>query len=318
MRSILRQKILNLLYIAAIFINTWAFGQFKNFGTKAKVKPQSNFIVSAYGYYDIVREYGIGLQYQFLPAYSIDFGLYTVNPTPYFKDKILQWDYYDLKGYGISFKPKFHLNVLGQWYVSPNISFEWLKHDKTWVEEMVYYHEIVHYLTETKGKAYTIGWNFGRKIMINRVFLEPFIGVGLTSFKAEKITYEIDRPSLFPSQTFPETESYRQDYLQINIGLKLGVAFKKSKQLITIDKEFDRVYLAKSDSLSSFFKTVSKERLQQNKQLRMAFRRYKALNRHALMAYKKHYYNHEKLYLKIDELFIIIDSLRYYGIPEKR
>lgn len=293
-------------------------GQLKNFGTKAKIKPEPNYLFSFYGYLDLAREGGIGFQYQLYTKYNIDVAAYLITPNTYFKDKLRQWDYWDLKGFGFNIKPKYQFGLLGKWYITPNIAFEWLKHEKTWVEHMVYYHEIVHFLEETQGKAYTIGFNFGRKIMINRIMLEPFIGVGLTSFKAEKITYEVDRPSLFPSQTFPETESYRQDYLQINIGLKLGISFKKSKQLNAIDKEFDRVYLAKSDSLSSFFKTVSKERLQQNKQLRMAFRRYKALNRHALMTYKKHYYNHEKLYLKIDKLFIIIDSLRYYGIPEKR
>ena len=307
------QKIIIILFIAFISNKPAALGQFKNFGSQAKHKPQPNYFYSVYAYYDLVRESGVGIQYQLLPSYSIDISAYFINPTNYLKDKILQWDYYDLKGYGFSLRPKYHFSSLGNWYVTPNISFEWLGHGKVWVKEMVYYHQIVNYLTETNGKAYTVGLNFGRKIIINRFFLEPFIGFGVSSFKGEKTTYAIDDANVFPSQTYPIKDVYRQDFFQTNIGLKLGFSFKKSKKHAAIDKKFDDVYIPKAVSLNNYFKPIDPKTIENSKYLRKAYSRTKKLNSSALWRYKKNYADTAQFYRKMDTLFSIIDALIIKG-----
>lgn len=303
------QKYIITLVLVLFYSSTFVFGQLKNFGTKAKFKPEPNYSFNFYGYFDIARERGLGFQWQLFSKYNLDVAAYLITPNTYFKDKLRQWDYWDLKGFGFNIKPKYQFDLLGKWYISPNIAFEWLKHEKTWVEHMVYYHEIVNYLTETKGKAYTIGFNFGRKITINRFTLEPFIGLGITSFKGEIITYAIDRPYLFPTQTYPIKESYRQDYFQFNAGLKIGLSFKKSNKHAAIDKKFDEVYIPKSNNLKNYFKTINLKKPISNKNMQRALARYEALNRNALSKYKRYYGDTTVFYSKMDFLFQRIDSL---------
>ena len=69
------QKQLTIKTIILVFTtlcNTIIYGQFKNFGSKAKVKPEPNFKYSVYAYYDIIRESGVGFQYQLGNKINID------------------------------------------------------------------------------------------------------------------------------------------------------------------------------------------------------------------------------------------------------
>jgi|JI9StandDraft_1071089.scaffolds.fasta_scaffold117959_1 hypothetical protein len=304
------QKIIITLFLVLFYSSTPLFGQLKNFGTKAKIKPEPTYFFNTYTYYDLIREKGIGVQYHFLPSYSIDISVYSIAPNNYLRDKVLQWDYYDLKGYGFSIRPKFHFSSLGNWYVSPNISFEWLNHGKTWVE---YYYgrgsEITNNLEETKGKAFTIGISFGRKINMNRFYIEPFVGFGITDFKGEKTIYEINYRSYYSTVDNPEKERYNQDFLQLFAGIKLGLSFKKYKKHIAIDKKFDEVYIPKANSLKNYFKTVNFEDKTIKKDLRRAYVRYEGLNRNALVKYKRYYRDTAMFYNKMNFLFHRIDSL---------
>jgi hypothetical protein len=309
MRIKICQKIIITLFLVLFYSSSFMLGQLKNFGAKAKIKPEPNYSFSFYGYVDIARESGLGFQWQLFSKYNIDVAAYLINPNTYFKDKLRQWDYWDLKGFGFNIKPKYQFDLLGKWYISPNIAFEWLKHEKTWVEHMVYYHEIVNFLEETHGKAYTIGFNFGRKIMMNRIVFEPFIGLGITTFKGEKTTYEIDNPRLFSTQTYPIKESYEQTYFQFNVGLKFGLSFKKNKKHIAIDQKFDEVYIPRAKQLMDYFKTMDKKTIEASKNLRMAYSRTKKLNRSILLRFKNNYSDSSAFYRKVDTLFQKIDFL---------
>lgn len=289
--------------------------QIKSFGTKAKRKPEPNYLFSVYGYYDFVREYGVGVQYHFLPQYSIDFTVYKIYPYSAL-NFVGQWDYKDFTGQGICLKPKFHFSSLGKWFISPNFSYEWLQHDV--VPVAVYNGRgsmyIYHYQEEAKGTAYTIGFTFGNKIRVKQLFIEPFFGLGLTNAKLTKTTYGVDHQT-FEKKDFPYTKNIRRNYLQSNLGIKIGLTFKKSKKHQAIDKKFDELYLPKSDSLKAFFKTVTKEQLQQNKNQRLAYYMYKKLNSSSLRRYRKYYNDTTHFYQKMDDLFIQIEKLINYGIP---
>lgn len=289
--------------------------QLKNFGTNAKRKPEPNYLLGVYGYYDFVREYGLGIQYQVWNNFSIDASGYMIYPYSSL-NFVDQWDYKDFKGYGVSLKPKFHFTMLGRWYVGTNISYEWLEHGIVPVE--VYNGKgsmyIYHYQKEARGTAYTIGLTFGNKIRWQQIFMEPFFGIGLTSAKLTQTTYGV-YPQTFQEKDFPYTKNIRMDYLQSNLGLKIGLSFKKSKKHQVIGKKFDEVYIPKSDNLTVYFKNVPKEQLQQNKNLRKAHVRYKSLNMSSLWRYKNCYGDTTKFYKKMDDLFIQIEKLINYGIP---
>lgn len=290
------------------------FAQFKNFGTSAKLKPQPNYLFSIYGYYDLIREKGIGFQYHFLPNYSVDVSFYQIVPNNYLRDKVLQWDYYDLKGYGFSIRPKYHFAGLSKWYASPNISFEWLSHGKTWVE---YYNgkgsDIYHSLEETNGKAFTFGVSLGRKISLKTLYIEPFVGFGYTDYKGEKTTYEIDNNKVFSGVIYPKEERYNQGFLQLFAAIKIGFSFKKSKKHLAIDKKFDVVYNPKVTALKNYINTIEYNNPQTSKYLKQACNRYKALDRNALFKYKRYYNDTSMFYAKMDDLITRINNLIILG-----
>lgn len=292
-----------IILIGFLIVQLSMFGQFKNFGTTAKQKPEGKYLFAAYGYFDAIRESGGGLQYQVMPQITIDLAVYSIRKSPRL---IAQWDYYDFHGVGLSIKPKFLIYKLGHWYVCPNISFEQLSHGKTWVEYGQGDDGIILKLQDTKGKGTTVGVNFGRKININYVFIEPFVGFGLTSFKGNVTTYDVGGNAYYnPNITIPYSEKYSQDFLQLNVGIKLGVAFIKNKRQIRINELFDSIYIPRNNQLDSFFALHGFE----NKAVRKAYNRYKGLNRKALIIYRRNYFNTPKLIIKMNQSLQKIDSL---------
>ena len=307
-----RRKTIHLLFIALLLCSTDAMGQFKNFGTNARRKPEPNYFFSVYGYVDLVREKGLGFQYQLLHQYNMDVAAYLINPNTYFKDKILQWNYYDLKGYGISFKPKFLFSALNRSYVGLNLAYERLQHD---IVPVQYYNgkgsNIVHYLEEAKGYAYTIGVTLGHKFMYKPIFIEPFFGLGVTASKLTKTVYGVDYKNSY-DKPFPYSFVDKRQFFQMNIGLKMGLSFKKSKKHAAVDKKFDDVYIPKAKSMGSYFKSVNFNK-STSKYLRHARDRYESLNRSALRRYKKSYNDTTHFYNSVNNLFIRIDSLIVKG-----
>ncbi len=53
-----------ILVLSMMHSHSFVYGQLKNFGTNAKYKPGPDYHYSVYGYYDIIRESGVGFQFQ--------------------------------------------------------------------------------------------------------------------------------------------------------------------------------------------------------------------------------------------------------------
>ncbi len=306
------QKIIITLFLVLFYSSTLMIGQLKNFGTIAKFKPEPNYIFSVYGYYDIIREYGIGAQYQINNKYSLDLSVYKIYPYGYLYEKILQWDYYDFKGYGCSIKPKFMFSTKNRLYVGLNLAFEQLWHTPVAVEHYngrgsQFYYDMI----ERKGYGNTVGITFGNKFTYKHIFIEPFISFGATNLKAKTIIYSssykyynsADEPK------YPKEYTSNSSYFQTSIGIKIGASFKKSKKHAAIDKKFDAVYIQKSNNLKNYFKTINFKDKAIKKDLRSAHARFEALNRNALVKYKLYYRDTTMFYKKIDLLFHRIDSL---------
>lgn len=301
------------LFFVSVFSPNLVYGQLKNFGTEPKQKPESSYLFNIYGYYDFVREQGIGVQYSFLGMYNLDISYYNVYPNGGF-NFVSQWDYKDFSGQGISVKPKYQFSFLGRWYIGANISYEWLKHGIVPVE---YYYGrgslyFYHYQESARGTAYTIGVTFGNKIRYQRFFIEPFFGIGFTEARLNKTIYGVDHEEPY-QKDFPYTESIRQSFFQSNLGIKVGFSFKKSKKHKAIDEKFDNYYIPKSNSLKNYFQSIDFSNQSIKKDLRRALARYEALNRNALSKYKRYYNDTTRLYSKIDFLFNRIDSLIISG-----
>lgn len=294
------KKIHFFLFCCWLSLTTQA--QFKNIGNNAKHTPNDKYLISVYGYGDVIRELGGGIQYRIMPQLSLDVGFYNIRKSGRL---IAQWDYYDFKGFGLSIKPKYWFYKLSCFYVCPNISYEWVSHDKAWVEYGRGDEGYLRYLQATKGKMLTVGVNFGTKINIKQFFIEPFAGFGFSEFKGYTITYDIDasHTNFVPSITLPDNTKYTNSFLQLNLGIKIGVDFIKNKQR---QKVFDFVeqYTPKINALNSFFSKTSFE----NKNVRRAYNHYKSLNRKALKAYRKNYFNTQKIQQKMNIHFQVIEG----------
>jgi hypothetical protein len=300
--------------IIALFVmlsNSNVYGQLKNFGTKAKYKPEPNYHYSVYGYYDVIRESGVGFQFQIGNLLNLDVSGYLINKQNNLGGLVKQWDYYDLTGYGFSLKPKYLLGRFSRLYIGPNVAYEVLHHDKVWVENYSGRGALFidHYLQDARGTAYTIGFTFGSKINYKQMFLEPFFGLGSTSAKLIQTTYDRDNKAYYPIVNYPIVNVVRMQYFQINLGIKLGFSFKKSKKHEAIDKKFDEVYIPKALALGAYFKTHDLSGWQGPRHLKRALARYKALNRNALRAYRLNYFDSTGFYNKMDFLFDRIDGL---------
>ena len=294
-----------MIFVLGIMLSrSFVYGQFKNFGSKAKHKPEPNYFYSVYGYFDLIRESGVGFQYQLGIKWNLDASTYLINKQGSLSGTISQWDYYDLTGYGFSFKPKYLLSRMNRFYIGANLAIEALHHDKTWVEYTLGRGDRLYKLEESRGIAYTLGFTLGNRMTYKRLLIEPFFGMGY-------VISDLSSKS-FASTTGGTVEYFSQpvavsnhDYFQLNIGIKFGCSFKKNKTNEGIDKKFDNIYILKQDSLTKKFQSINYKR----PYLSEAYSNYKYLNRHALLRYRRCYSDTTKLYKNINLLFHEIDDL---------
>lgn len=314
MRFNICQKTIIIHCLALFCFTINVFGQFKNFGQKAKFKPEPNYVFSIYGYYDVIREYGLGFQCQLNNKYSLDVSVYKVYPYGYLYKKILQWDYYDFQGYGLSLKPKFMFSSRNRLYVGLNLSYEQLFHKAVPINYYFGRDSDPYYtMTESKGYGANIGITFGNKFSYKFIFLEPFFSVGVTETHTQNTDYSSTSSRLNLWEKYPESYSQSKAFFYTNIGLKLGFSFKKNKKHAAIDKKFDAVYIPKAISLNNYIKTIDYKKSTTSKYLKEVRNRYNALNRHALAKYKRYYRDTTTFYNKIDSLFSKIDRLIIKG-----
>ncbi|MES2512606.1 MAG: hypothetical protein V4580_00625 [Bacteroidota bacterium] len=267
-----------------------------------------------YAYYDVVREYGLGFQYQCNNKYNVDFSVSKIYPYGCLYEKISQWDYYDFQGYGFKFNPKFMFGRINKMYVGLNLSYEQLSHDTV----RVYNYngrgtEYYYTLSKSKGVGFTVGVTVGNKIRFNFLFMEPFISLGLTETHTKNTDYATTSNRLNLWKQYPYSYSQSKAFFYTTIGLKLGLSFKKSKKHAAIDKKFDDVYIPKTTLLKTYFKSVNFKDRSLQKDTRRAYARYKGLNRNALFSYRRYYADTTLFYKKIDFLFQRIDSLIIKG-----
>ena len=149
----------------------------------------------------------------------------------------------------------------------------------------------------------------GNKLSYKHLFLEPFFGFGLTEAKITKTVYNENPPSTYVRNYPVVTNNYTIDYLQLNIGIKLGYSFKRSKKHDAIDKKFDDVYIPKAEVLENYFKTFDAEKRNTPKNIKRALNRYHKLNGSVLRKYRRFYLDPVEFYNQVDDLFNKIDVL---------
>lgn len=304
-------RLKSIILCLTLFACVHSFGQLKSFGSKARLAPQKAYQYSAYVYGDAVREYGLGIQRQFSSYFSMDVSLQRFYTHGIFYKKILQWDYYDLSGYGLSLKPKYMFGDVRRTYVGLNVSFEKLSHGTVPVNYYNgsgsrYYDDYM----ESEGLGTTIGLVMGGKIGIRRFFLEPFFGMGFTHYKFRSTVHSTTNSDyIYAGKTYPYSQSGKELFFQANLGLKFGVSFKKSKLQKAIDKKFDEVYLPKIKRLKATFDTVDAQDPSTPAGLAATKKRLEKLNRQIIRHFNDYYNDTTWLYRRVDDRILVIDEL---------
>lgn len=291
------------------------YGQLKNFGTKAKNKPEPNYFISIYAYGDLIRESGVGFQYLLANKFGMDFSFYLINKHVSLAKIIKQWDYYDFSGFGFSFKPKHHFGLLNRSYVGLNFAYERIHHNRVSVEK--WGTDAYKELEDADGYGYTIGITLGKKIPIKHYFLEPFFGIGLTFTEQNRTNYENNSYKYGYQDDTPKYYKDEYEYFQLNLGLKFGFSFKKSKKHQALDKKFDAVYIPKATSLIKYIQTIDFTNPTISADIKRARNRIDRLDRRILRLYNRFYCDTSNLYKKIDSVFYKIDELIIKGNQQK-
>lgn len=189
------------LLLILMLCNSVVYAQFKNFGDTTKNKRDLNYKYSVYAYGDIVRELGIGFQYQLGNKFNFDVSLYNVRPNLQIKKTVKEADYFDYSGYGLSIKPKFFISRKNRLYVGANFGYEYLSHGSIFVDRSTP-HETMTSIESVKGSVYNIGFTFGNKSPYKQILIEPFLAVAFVVNKTTAAVYSAHNGALFQIKHF--------------------------------------------------------------------------------------------------------------------
>jgi len=293
--------------------------QLPHFGSLATSKTGPPFSYAVYGYYDLVREAGIGFQHQFHPLLCMDYSVYALHANGFRMAR--QWDYYDFSGAGFSIKPKIMLSRDNRFYISPTLSVDYLKHDRVWVEDQVGRSTRWYSLDAAKGWGSSLGLSLGVRCYARHILIEPFVSLGVTTAWLDVTSYAEKSAVVFngkfkytePTEyAEPKRSHIHKDYFFSNFGVKIGFGWKRPAKDAAIQARFDEVYIPHYNRLLAYLNQQPVKNPDLRREGREALIRAKELaasaDRNLLRIYRWRYPNPEKLYRSVDAYFKRIDE----------
>lgn len=273
--------------------------QLKDFGSNSKTQLQPRFKYEPYVFADLIKNFGIGIQHQINPYFSLDASLFLTYSNPLIDG--MNEDYNDFKGFGISVCPKFHFSPAGSFYIGLYNSLESLQHGKT-TTSIAYPLQHSQYYTvvsSSSGTALTLDLAFGKKYQINNKALEIYVMLGAMKFiKSESVyyssTYNPDNLS------FPYSKENTNLYADVRLGLKFCFGVKKIKRNTELDKKFDEDYIPRYNSLANYTYSLWKDKRSKTKQISSTYAKIRGTNKKMLRIYRRNYYDLEGMYKKMD------------------
>ncbi len=263
---------------------------------------------SFFGYYDFVRQMGLGYTLSFSPHFDLTAQGGYVGPEAHATFTGLN-DFYNKKGISLSFCPKFIVGTIKGFYVGPLISYQNLSYKNTWIEQFSGYDK--YYATYTarsdlKSQGLTLQICIGTKHNYKHLYFETFVNVGKEFNVNHRTWYEVNTPFRFKyNTTYPYSFSENVNTIVGSAGLRIGFCkkYKKVKR-----KQFINNYVDASvtkPALGKLYraKKISKEPIYELRdEKRMIFREGNRL-------YKKYFLEDQ---IMINKTNILIDSLNNY------
>ena len=313
MRSFLLKYLLVL--IVPVFIKSPLQAQLHSFGSNARPKPMASYKFGAYGYFDLVRSAGLGLQYQLAPAFSMDASLYAVRPNHTAAETIKQNDYLAYSGGGISFSVRYHFSRHSAWYAGPGVLIEYTGHKAARSEISMQGSHMEPYYTVDASYGHSEGYfiTLGYKRLIGNICLEPYMLLGNNLATLKRTVYSSTSPYAYKNAVFPLTVHSHETYINFNIGIKIGLGFKKNIKQATIDKKFDAVYLPRYENLQQQYSAIPDKRIKTSEDLKLAKKFIRVADKQMQKIYKLNYGDTLTMYRKMDAYLQNINSLLLSG-----
>lgn len=182
----------------------------------------------AYGYYDFVREVGLGYEYRFLPKFAIDARLNVIYPYSPVASSIYANDFAFYKGFSATAVFKNYSHLVNGLFVGISAGYAHIGYRQKWAEPQYGYSKYSSefygeklYLRNRVSDQVSLGLVTGLHLPVKHIYLEPFVGVSMAFYNNDRITYND------PNIKYGYSDDRLGNRFCATLGIKLGFQWKR-------------------------------------------------------------------------------------------
>ncbi|MFN8116579.1 MAG: hypothetical protein U0W65_10725 [Bacteroidia bacterium] len=260
-----------------------------------------------YGYYDIIRQFGLGYRHSFNPYFDVNVEAGYIGA---YVDLGGVGDFFQKKGFSINLLPKFVIFSVKGLYMGPLISFQHLSYNNQWVEQFPGYSKYYTEYTarsDLKSNGFTFQYCIGTKHNFNHISIETFVSLGTEINYNNRTWYEVNRPfnGHHDNVTFPYSFKETDGEIIGTAGVKIGFNFKPKK--ITRKQYLNAYVMPRINDL--FLSKMYREKKITRQQIKEFVKKKSNAISELNKLYRKHYKVHEIL---MDDCHKTIDTLNFF------
>lgn len=217
-------------------------------------KPHKHHV---YGYYDLVRELGLGYEYRFHPKLGWDNRINLIYPYSPVATSIHANDFAYNKGWSVTTVIKNYSFILKGFFSGISLSYASFGYKNKLAEPQTGYDKyasayngIASQVRDRESKQVSLGLLAGFHVPYKRLYLEPFVGLNIAVYNDDRITYH--DPS---ASTYIYVE-HSGNTLSGTIGIKLGYEWKHFRSQEVFEEglqEFNRTLIQNRDTVMKLY-----------------------------------------------------------------
>ncbi len=262
---------------------------------------------TVYGYYDIIRQFGLGYRHSFNPYFDINIEAGYIGA---YYDIGGVGDFFKKKGFSINVLPKFVIFSVKGLYMGPLITYQYLSYKDQWTEQFLGYSKYYTGYTarsDLKSNGFTFQYCLGTKHNFKNISIETFLSLGTEINYNNKTWYEVNRPfkGYHDNVSFPHSFKEREAEIIGTTGIKIGLNFQS--------KKIARKQYIKTDAMPRindlFLEKMYREKKITKQQIKGFVRKKSDAISELNNLYKKHYKEHQML---LNDCNNTIDTLNFF------
>jgi hypothetical protein len=220
-------RISNRLCLVFILMGWFSYSQNDSIPLQSLRNQYNHKRLKVYGFYDVVRQAGAGVEIWPGVQLGIDLRLGFIHPFNLGNLGNNKIDYFNSSGFTLYAIPKYFINKKAILFVSPWLGYEYFGYRKKWGRPGVGLDDDLIEAKELKDRI-TFGSVYGMGLGIckdyPKYFWELFLLAGMTFQNTWVKVYEERYPYLYPNVLqYPRTEYYRHYGYNVSAGIKIGL-----------------------------------------------------------------------------------------------